>query len=348
MDIKYWKNLSNWVNSKDLNLEMNPMPTKFKNGMGNLNYKIILNNKPFVLRRPPLGPIPPGANDMKREHNVMHALNKKFSLVPNSILLCEDESIFGAPFHIMDFKEGITVNGDKLPDNFRSEKNANYLSKMLIKVLVKLHNINPSDVGLENFGKPIGFLERQLKGWYKRGKIAHYKNSSKAMEELYKLLYSSSIPKEEEFVILHNDFKLDNIILQFSTEQSILEPVAIIDWDQATRGHPLFDLATLLSYWTLTEDTFNMQLIKQMPSASSGFMSRIEALNLYQKLSGRNIKDFKWIYALSLLKLGVVFQQLYAQFLRGTIKEDKYKTFNIIAEAAYERGLNALNKNIYI
>ena len=348
MDIKYWKNLSNWVNSKDLNLEMNPMPTKFKNGMGNLNYKIILNNEPFVLRRPPLGPIPPGANDMKREHNVMHALNKKFSLVPNSILLCEDESIFGAPFHIMDFKEGITVNGDKLPDNFRSEKNANYLSKMLIKVLVKLHNINPSDVGLENFGKPIGFLERQLKGWYKRGKIAHYKNSSKAMEELYKLLYSSSIPKEEEFVILHNDFKLDNIILQFSTEQSLLEPVAIIDWDQATRGHPLFDLATLLSYWTLTEDTLNMQLIKQMPSASSGFMSRIEALNLYQKLSGRNIKDFKWIYALSLLKLGVVFQQLYAQFLRGTIKEDKYKTFNIIAEAAYERGLNALNKNIYI
>ena len=115
----------------------------------------------------------------------------------------------------MDFKEGITVNGDKLPNNFSSEENANYLSKMLIEVLVKLHNINPSDVGLENFGKPIGFLERQLKGWYKRGVIAHYKNSSKAMEKLYKLLYSSSIPKEEEFVILHNDFKLDNIILNF-------------------------------------------------------------------------------------------------------------------------------------
>ena len=348
MNSKYWKNLSIWMNSKGLNLELNPIPNKFKNGMGNLNYQIIIDNEPFVLRRPPLGPIPPGANDMKREHNVMHALSKKFSLVPNSILLCEDESIFGAPFHIMDFKEGITINGDKLPNNFKSRKNANYLSKMLIEVLVKLHKINPADVGLENFGKPIGFLERQLKGWYKRGEIAHYKNSSKAMEELYKLLYSTSIPKEKEFVILHNDFKLDNIILKFSSDQNILEPEAIIDWDQATRGHPLFDLATLLSYWTLSEDTFNMQLIKQMPSASSGFMSRTEALNLYQKLSGRNIKDFKWIYALSLLKLGVVFQQLYAQFLRGTIKEDKYKTFNIIAEAAYERGINALNKNIYI
>ena len=348
MNSKYWKNLAIWMNSKELNLELNPIPNKFKNGMGNLNYKIIVDNQPFVLRRPPLGPIPPGANDMKREHNVMHALSKKFSLVPNSILFCEDKSIFGAPFHIMDFKEGITINGDKLPDDFKSKNNANYLSKMLIEVLVKLHNINPSHVGLENFGKPIGFLERQLEGWHKRGVIAHYKNSSKAMEELYKHLCSSSTPKEEEFVILHNDFKLDNIILEFSKDRNILEPVAIIDWDQATRGHPLFDLATLLSYWTLAEDTFNMQLIKQMPSASSGFMSRIEALNLYQKLSGRDIKDFKWIYALSLLKLGVVFQQLYAQFLRGTIKEDKYKTFNIIAEAAYERGINALNKNIYI
>ena len=82
------------------------------------------------------------------------------------------------------------------------------------------------------------------------------------MEELYKHLCSSSTPKEEEFVILHNDFKLDNIILEFSKDRNILEPLAIIDWDQATRGHPLFDLATLLSYWTLAEDTFNMQLIK--------------------------------------------------------------------------------------
>ena len=348
MNSKYWKNLSNWINSKGLNLELDPMPFKFKNGMGNLNYKIIINNKPFVIRRPPLGPIPPGANDMKREHNVMVALSKKFSLVPNSILLCEDENIFGAPFHIMEYKDGITINGDKLPSKYRSIKEANYLSKMLIEVLVKLHNINPSDVGLENLGKPLGFLERQLKGWYKRGIMAHDINPSKDMENLYILLSSASIPKEDEFVILHNDFKLDNIILKFSKDKNMLEPEAIIDWDQATRGHPLFDLATLLSYWTLSEDTSTMKLLQQMPSASPGFISRIEALNLYEKLSGRNIQDFKWIYALSLLKLGVVFQQLYAQYLRGNIKENKYSNFSIIAEAAYQKGINALNKNVYI
>ena len=312
MDIKYWKNLSNWVNSKGLNLELNPMPSKFQNGMGNLNYKIILNNKPFVLRRPPLGPIPPGANDMKREHNVMHALNKKFSLVPNSILLCEDESIFGAPFHIMDFKEGITINGDQLPKNYASITDANNISKMLIKVLVQLHSIKLNEVGLEKFGKPLGFLERQLNGWHKRGIIAHDKIPSKSMDKLFDLLSSHNKPEEKEFVILHNDFKLDNIILKFSSNENVFIPQAIIDWDQATRGHPLFDLATLLSYWTLSSDSSNMLLIKQMPSSTPGFISRMDALNLYIKLSGRSIEGFKWIYALSLLKLGVVFQQLYA------------------------------------
>jgi len=348
MDKQYWKNLSTWLNSKSLNLKLNPAPTKFINGMGNLNYKIFINNKPFVIRRPPLGPIPPGANDMKREHKVMNALSKQFPLVPNSILLCEEEDVFGAPFHIMDFKAGITINGDKLPKYYQSINDAKNISKMLIQVLVQLHKIKPEDVGLENFGKPLGFLERQLIGWHKRGIIAHDKVSSKSMTKLFKFLCSHKIPEEKEFVILHNDFKLDNLILKFSTNKNVFIPQAIIDWDQATRGHPLFDLATLLSYWTLSEDSSNMLLIKQMPSTSAGFISRTEALNLYKKLSGRSVEDFKWIYALSLLKLGVVFQQLYAQYLRGTIKEKQYKNFGIVAEAAYQRGINALNNNVYI
>lgn len=348
MDIKYWKSLSIWLKTKGYNFELNSLPSKFKNGMGNLNFKIIINNKPYVLRRPPLGPIPPGANDMIREHRVMSALSKNFSLVPNSILLCEDKNIFGAPFHIMDFKEGFTINGSVLPKHYSSIKYANSLSKMLIKTLVKLHKINPSDVGLEDLGKPIGFLERQLNGWYKRGVIAHDEKQSDNMVYLHKLLCSNEIPIEEESVILHNDFKLDNIILNFSKKETTLKPEAIIDWDQATRGHPLFDLATLLSYWTVKNDTPSMLLLNQMPSASPGFITRKEALNLYKKLSGRSIENFKWIYSLSLLKLGVVFQQLYAQYLRGTIKEKKYRSFNIIAEAAYQRGIDALKNDDYI
>jgi len=211
-----------------------------------------------------------------------------------------------------------------------------------------LHKIKPEDVALENYGKPEGFLSRQLVGWHKRGVIAHGNKKSKNMEELFKILNLQNIPEEEEFVILHNDFKLDNIILKKSLVSQKIFPQAIIDWDQATRGHPLFDLATLLSYWTQKKDSSDMLLLNQMPSETTGFISRKEALNLYQKLSGRSIKDFKWIYALSLLKLGVVFQQLYAQYLRGTIKEHKYKNFGIVAEAAYIRGINAMNNNDYI
>ena len=345
---KHWQGLSVWLKIKGFDLQLKPIPYKFKTGMGNLNYKIFLNNKPYVLRRPPLGPLPPGANDMQREHTVMSSLSKKFDLVPNSILFCDDQNIFGAPFHIMNFKEGITINGDKLPKKYQSINDANYISTMLINVLVKLHKINPIDVGLENFGKPEGFLKRQLIGWHNRGIIAHNNVQSENMEKLFTILSSKRMPEEIDFVILHNDFKLDNIILKPYTNSHKLLPQAIIDWDQATRGHPLFDLATLLSYWTLLKDSKDMKLIKQMPSASPGFISRKEALDLYKKLSGRNIKDFKWIYSLSLLKLGVVFQQLYAQYLRGTIKENKYKNFGIVAEAAYLRGINAINNNDYI
>ena len=122
--------------------------------------------------------------------------------------------------------------------------------------------------------------------------------------------------------------------------------MAIIDWDQATRGHPLYDLATLLSYWTIKEDSPNMKLLKQMPSETNGFIKRMEALELYSKMSGCCTKNFYWIYSLSHLKLGVVFQQLHAQYIRGTVKNKRYKIFGTIAEASYEKGLNIINNKI--
>ncbi|MBT7076927.1 MAG: phosphotransferase, partial [Pelagibacterales bacterium] len=169
----HWQQLSKWLKFKNFNLNLDPLPSRFKNGMGNLNYKIFLNNKPYVLRRPPLGPLPPGANDMKREHTIMSSLSKKFNLVPDSILFCDEENIFGAPFHIMDFKEGFTINGSKLPKEYQSINDAKKISTMLIETLVHLHEIKPIDVALENYGRPEGFLYRQLIGWHKRGTIAH-------------------------------------------------------------------------------------------------------------------------------------------------------------------------------
>ena len=344
-----WEKLKNWLSTKSLKLDLSFKPERFKKGMGNLNYKILLNEKFAVIRRPPLGPLPPGANDMKREHTVMSALSKKLYLVPNSLILCEDSEIFGAPFHIIDFMEGETIEGGMLPAKWNNKDTARHLSKILIELLVKLHAIKPESLGLENFGKPQGFLDRQLKGWYNRGCIAQNNNPSKIMTDLYNLLNDKKIPEEKEYVILHNDFKLDNIMVSSSSQNnSNLHPTAILDWDQATKGHPLYDLATLLSYWTTTDDTTSMKLLKQMPSAQEGFLDRSKALKLYAELSGRNMENFNWIYTLSLLKLGVVFQQLYAQFQRGTVTDIRYKDFGKIAEAAFERGLKSAENKDYI
>ena len=343
-----WKNLQDWLHNKSFNLDLTIDPKRFKKGMGNINYKIFLNEEYAVLRRPPYGPLPPGANDMKREHIVMSSLTKTFKLVPNSLVLCEDHNIIGAPFHILEFKLGQTIDGKTLPMKWNNSTVTKHLSITLIKLLVKLHSIKPESVGLESFGKPEGFLSRQLEGWYNRGCISQDNKPTKIMTELYRELKKHRIPREDEHVILHNDFKLDNILLSSLENNQEPKPTAILDWDQATRGHPLYDLATLLSYLTSVDDTDSMQLLGQMPSCQEGFLSRKEAIKLYAKLSGRNMKDFKWIYTLSLLKLGVVFQQLYAQFQRGTVKDKKYRSFGKIAEAAFERGLNTFNSKSYI
>ena len=343
-----WKKLKNWLEERSFNLDLSINPKRFKKGMGNINYKVFVNGKFAVLRRPPLGPIPPGANDMKREHSVMSALSRSNKLVPNSLILCEDNQIIGKPFHIIEFKSGETIDGDTLPNKWNNPKTAKYLSKILIKLLVDIHSIDTKSIGLENLGKPEGFLDRQLEGWYLRGCIAQNNEPTKIMKELYNFLKNDKSPNENDHVILHNDFKLDNIMVRTSKYNNQPEPSAILDWDQATRGHPLYDLATLLSYWTEKNDNDSMKLLKQMPSMQNGFLNRKQALNLYSKLSGKDIQDFNWIYALSLLKLGVVFQQLYAQFLRGTVNDKKYKYFGVIAEASFERGLLIARKEKHI
>lgn len=340
MEQHLWNKLKKWLKLKNFNLELNPPPTQFTNGMGNLNYKIFLDHKAYVLRRPPLGPIPPGANDMKREHLVMSSLHKELPLVPNSILFSEDINIFGAPFHIMEYKEGFTINGDTFPSELHNAKDVKIISEMLISTLVKIHKIDPKNAGLENLGKPEGFLERQLEGWFKRGLIAHQNKNLHNITQLYETLKNRPRPEDYKPSILHNDFKLDNIILK--KKNNNIFPSAIIDWDQATRGHPLYDLATLLSYWTVQSDSDDMRLIKQMPSEQDGFISRLEAIKQYKYLSGNSIDNFNWIYSLSLLKLGVVFQQLFAQYIRGTVKDKKYLVFEKVAEASYRRGLNII------
>lgn len=292
---------------------------QFAGGFGNLNYLIEIDGTPWVLRRPPLGPIPPGANDMAREHRILSALHPVFELAPRSLHFTSDPTVLGAPFIVLEYRPGLIIR-DELPSGLASTEAGPRLSRMLIDVLARLHAVDPAAVGLADLGKPDGFLVRAVEGWAKRAGIANDGDMPPAAVEIVAWLRGQPVPRGD-VTLLHNDFKLDNVILDPTT----LEPRAVVDWDMGTRGDPLFDLATLLSYWTEAGDPDCMHRLRQMPTAQPGFATRSALIAAYAAATGRDVSYVHFYRLLTVFKLGVVFLQLGAQWRRGATTDPRFK-----------------------
>jgi aminoglycoside phosphotransferase (APT) family kinase protein len=309
-------------------LDRDVAPRQFSGGMGNLNYLISVDGRAAVLRRPPLGPIPPGANDMKREHRVLSRLWRAFPLAPRSLIYSADEEVIGAHFLIMEYRAGQAITGSTWPDDgpddaSDSATDRHAICRMLVETLAALHAVDPADVDLGDFGRPDGFLERAVAGWAKRAGIATDGVAGGPIDEVAAWLQANLVPGGTP-TLLHNDFKLDNMLFAPGGWDT---PVAVLDWDQATRGDPLFDLATLLSYWSEPADPHAMVLLDQMPTGAPGSMSRAEARDLYAAITGRDLSEFRFFRTLGMFKLAVVFLQLYAQYRRGTVTDPRYEPF---------------------
>jgi aminoglycoside phosphotransferase (APT) family kinase protein len=317
-----WQQLERYLEAAGHDIEIGDPPRQFAGGMGNLNYLIDLDGKACVLRRPPLGKLPPGANDMAREHRVLSRLWRAFPLAPQSLLYCEDEAVLGAHFLIMEYRDGAAIQGGTWPAQL-SDTERHDICALLVASLAGLHAVDPAAVDLAEFGKPEGFLERAIRGWDKRLGLASDGDAPAPSREVADWL-AANLPGSGDATLLHNDFKLDNLLLD---RNDPTQAVAMIDWDQATRGDPLFDLATLLSYWAEPGDPDCMTIIDQMPTGAPGSMSRGEARDLYADLSGRDLSEFRFHRVLAMFKLAVVFVQLHAQYRRGTVDNPRYAPF---------------------
>jgi len=303
------------------------VPPQFSGGYGNLNYLLKLDDWECVLRRPPPGPIPPGANDMARENRILSVLWQEFALAPRSLHYCDDKTIIGAPFLIMEYCPGMIIGGE-LPSNLQGQVAVGReLSQTMIEVLAQFHQVEPAAIGLEDFGRPQGFLSRAVEGWTKRADIASAQNPSALCGEISNWLHQH-LPDGQLPTLLHNDFKLDNIVLNPDT----LKPVAVLDWDMASRGDPLFDLATLISYWTEPGDPEVMHELQQMPTAQPGFMSRHEVVATYAAMTNRDVSNFLFYRVLAMFKLGVVFKQLHARYRQGLTSDKRFASFDTLAD----------------
>lgn len=326
-NLQDWPALRAHLREYGLEMDLAIRPRQFSAGFGNLNYLIAIDGKEWVLRRPPAGELPPGANDMQREFTILQNLWKAFPLAPQAIHFSADKAILGAPFLIMEYRPGLVIGGILPASPVLTQEQRYALGKTLVSVLAQLHSVDTDAVGLGGLGRPAGMLSRMIDGWERRAALAAGTAAPEGVIRLAGWL-RKNLPEQQPACLLHSDFKLDNVILDPVT----LKPRAVIDWDMGTRGDPLVDLATLLSYWTESGDPPAMHQLGQMPTMEQGFHTRREIAELYALKTGTDISALRFYRVLTMLKLTVIFMQLHAQFLRGVPSTDRYRTFGSLAQ----------------
>jgi aminoglycoside phosphotransferase (APT) family kinase protein len=300
---------------------------QFGGGKANLTYLVRFGYREFVLRRPPLGPIPPGAHDMRREHRVLSVLHRRFPPAPRSLLLCEDETVIGAVFIVEERRRGFVIRDD-IPPEFVGRRELNRrIGFALVDALADLHLVRPAEVGLDGLGRPEGYVERQLSGWVRRWQAAQGGEQADAAERSMAPVLDwlgRNLPPLRGAALLHNDYRLDNCLLD-AADPSRIE--AVLDWDMCTQGDPLADLGYVLNYWVEPGDDPEWREIAAMPTWRDGFPSRAEAIERYAARTGFDVTAIGWHQVFAAFKLAVIIQQIYIRFVRGQTQDQRFRYY---------------------
>jgi aminoglycoside phosphotransferase (APT) family kinase protein len=304
---------------------------QFPGGHSNLTYLLRTPAREYVLRRGPLGPVAPKAHDMAREYMVLKAVHPFFDAAPEVFHLCEDPSIIGAVFFIMERRQGIVMR-DRIPPELAAFPDyPARVSRGFVDCLVELHSVDIEKHGLVSLGKPAGFLERQVRGWFERWNRAKTEEIP-LMERLIQWL-TDHLPESPTPTLVHNDFKLDNLMLHTKDPGRI---EAVLDWEMATVGDPLVDLGLILCYWSQPSDPGGT---KASLTSEPGWYTRDELIGRYGERTGRDVSLINYYEVFALFKLAVVLQQIYVRFHRGQTQDERFRHFdkrvhNLILQAA--------------
>src|ERR1700730_3328889 len=295
---------------------------QFPSGASNLTYLLQIGDWEGVLRRPPFGPVPPKAHDMERESGLLRKISPVFPLAPMPYFFCNDLSILGVPFYVMERRKGVVVN-DSFPHGVTpAQELCGQISQTVVETLAQIHAINWQAAGLSEFGHPDGFLSRQVKGWIERYFRAQTDDIPQ-VEPLTRWL-AEHVPQSPAPTLIHNDFKLNNMILD---SNDLTRPVAVLDWEMATVGDPLFDLAVSLTYWVTSEDSEELQTVLPAVTMLPGFIGRAEFMEIYAQKSGRDLSSMHFYMTFAYSKLAVIIQQIYARWKKGQTQDERFAIF---------------------
>jgi aminoglycoside phosphotransferase (APT) family kinase protein len=300
-------------------------------GHSNVTYALSTG---VVLRRPPRGPLPPSAHDVLREARLLRALETTPVRTPGVLAVCEDTSVIGAPFYVMEQVHGEVVT-DRIPAPLDTPEERSRIADELIDSLVELHAVDFTQIGLEGFGKPTGYLERQLRRF--SGLWEHNRTREIPEFEETGAWLAAHLPESPPATIVHGDYRLGNTMLAGEAPARL---VAILDWEMATIGDPLADVGYMMIHWTQADDPQNSKFNLQRVTAQPGFPTRQELVQRYEQRSGRTVQALDWYVTLALWKAAAFMEGNYKRAVSGSTDDPYLKTFGDGVVELAERALN--------
>ena len=304
-------------------------------GKSNLTYEVSDDMRSWVVRRPPLGHVLATAHDMVREHRVVTALRDTDVPVPATYALCEDPDVIGAPFYVMEKVEGTPYRLSSELSALGPDRTA-AISARMIDTLATLHAVDPAAVGLTDFGRPEGFLERQVRRWKKQLDASHSRDLAGA-DELHAAL-TTGVPEQSPPGIVHGDFRLDNLLVDDSDQVA-----AVLDWEMATIGDPLTDVALLLVYQRLADLESGYAVADA--STAPGFLSNDKMLARYADRSGRDLSAMGFYLGLAYFKIAVILEGIHYRYIHGQTVGAGFDTVGAVVEPLIHAGITSLKEH---
>ncbi len=288
---------------------------QFPGGHSNLTYLLRCGDQEFVMRRPPFGPVPPRAHDMAREYRILEAVHPVFSLAPQPFVLCEDASVIGSIFYIMERRHGLVVRSDEPPELADRPEARRRASKAMVYALANLHTVDIEAYGLVSLGKPVGFVERQVRGWSERWKGSQTSELPE-MDMLAAWLAERLPPDPPRPTLVHGDFVMLNA-------RDLGRVVAVFDWEMSAVGDPLIDLGILLAYWVHVSTASQRDAVASVTNRP-GWFTRAEILEHYGGATGLDLTNITFYEVFAVFKLAVVLQQIFYRYHRGQTDDARF------------------------
>ncbi len=311
--------------------------TQYSGGASNWTYRLQYENADLILRRPPAGTKAKSAHDMSREYHVQRALAEYYPVVPEMVLLCQDESVIGCDFYVMKRIEGIIPRANLPKEINFDELQTRELCTNFIDKLIELHQVPYEGTDLEKLGKGDGYCQRQVDGWDSRYEKAKTINvpSFKYVRQWLK----DHVPSDSKTCVIHNDWRFDNVILDPENPSKI---IGVLDWEMATLGDPLMDLGSSLAYWVEESDNAIFKATRRQPTHLKGMFTRAEVVEYYLNKTGLKTDNWTFYEVFGIFRLAVIAQQIYYRYYHKQTNNPAFKDFWIVIHALHIRALKLI------